>query len=749
MLLNKVRTSHFFVALLSLWLLSQAFPAFAVGDAFRDTIEVTGEITVLHADDFDNKRSKLFYRLKEIHGDREFNLHVPSHVSKRLKRLKTGDVVTIHGRAEGRDFYLAADGQEQAETVLPAETIISGEQKTVVILVDFLDTSLSCTGQDIENLMFTDPEGNSVDNLYQETSLGQVWFSGDVVGPYTINYSSTDTCDFYGWAMAAENEAIAAGIDLSVYSRKVYAFPRQNQCNFIGMGTVGGNPSMSWIFRCDMEDLFAHELGHNMGMNHSATPTNPYGDISDIMGYSSYNLRQINAPHQIELGWRMPEQTEKVTSRGVYDIAPLEFGPWDTSIPQILILDKPDTGESYYLSYRQPIGFDANLHPAFINTVSIHSFGTYGDQTILLDTIAVGDTFFDSVNGITISLMSQSADGATVEIGFEQSCAPAMPSLSVTPSAQSASAGMILQYTVSLTNKDNPYCEQSSFSLGTTLPAGWSGYVSPSTLTLAPGETGQATIAATSPLNAAAGVYSIEVAADDPMDGAHSNAATASYEVLPACEPAVPVIAMSPSSQSGLQGATLNYTVTVTNTDNPACDASTFALDKALPGDWSGTLMPTSLLLQPGGSGTATLSVTSPSTAQGLYALQVTISDSAAAIHATSATAEYNVLGDTEPPSSPTELSAAVKRKNITLSWTAATDNVGVAGYFVMRDGFVVATTAETKFVDSNIEKGAPYVYTVIAYDQAGNVSGSDCTLTTGQEDTKIKIVKIPPGLNK
>ena len=46
-------------------------------------------------------------------------------------------------------------------------------------------------------------------------------------------------------------------------------------------------------------------------------------------------------------------------------------------------------------------------------------------------------------------------------------------------------------------------------------------------------------------------------------------------------------------------------------------------------------------------------------------------------------------LPDTTPPSTPTGLSAtAVSTSEIDLSWTPSTDNVGVAGYQVFRDGF-------------------------------------------------------------
>ena len=50
---------------------------------------------------------------------------------------------------------------------------------------------------------------------------------------------------------------------------------------------------------------------------------------------------------------------------------------------------------------------------------------------------------------------------------------------------------------------------------------------------------------------------------------------------------------------------------------------------------------------------------------------------------------------DTVPPSTPTTLSAsAVSSSQINLTWTASTDNVGVTGYKIFRDGAQVGTSA-------------------------------------------------------
>ncbi len=89
---------------------------------------------------------------------------------------------------------------------------------------------------------------------------------------------------------------------------------------------------------------------------------------------------------------------------------------------------------------------------------------------------------------------------------------------------------------------------------------------------------------------------------------------------------------------------------------------------------------------------------------------------------------------DTQPPSVPTNLQAtAVSSSQIDLSWSASTDNVGVAGYRVYRGGTQIATATGTSTSDTGLAASTSYTYTVAAYDAAGNASApsSPATATT------------------
>ncbi|MFE0464199.1 cellulose binding domain-containing protein, partial [Kitasatospora sp. NPDC058965] len=80
--------------------------------------------------------------------------------------------------------------------------------------------------------------------------------------------------------------------------------------------------------------------------------------------------------------------------------------------------------------------------------------------------------------------------------------------------------------------------------------------------------------------------------------------------------------------------------------------------------------------------------------------------------------------GDTTPPSTPAGLTVTgTTSSTASLSWTAATDNVGVTGYTVYRGGTQVGTTTGTAFTDTGLSPSSSYSYTVSAHDAAGNTS--------------------------
>lgn len=79
---------------------------------------------------------------------------------------------------------------------------------------------------------------------------------------------------------------------------------------------------------------------------------------------------------------------------------------------------------------------------------------------------------------------------------------------------------------------------------------------------------------------------------------------------------------------------------------------------------------------------------------------------------------------DTEPPTKPTNLTATLVGQNrIDLTWTASTDNVGVTGYKIYRNGSFRATSTTTSYSDTGLSSGDTFTYRVSAYDSHDNES--------------------------
>lgn len=96
---------------------------------------------------------------------------------------------------------------------------------------------------------------------------------------------------------------------------------------------------------------------------------------------------------------------------------------------------------------------------------------------------------------------------------------------------------------------------------------------------------------------------------------------------------------------------------------------------------------------------------------------------------------------DTQAPSAPTSLSASnITASAVTLTWTASTDNIGVAGYDVFNGTTKVnsANVTSTTYQVTGLSGGTSYTFTIRARDAAGNVSaGSNAVTVTTSSSTK------------
>jgi fibronectin type 3 domain-containing protein len=113
-----------------------------------------------------------------------------------------------------------------------------------------------------------------------------------------------------------------------------------------------------------------------------------------------------------------------------------------------------------------------------------------------------------------------------------------------------------------------------------------------------------------------------------------------------------------------------------------------------------------------------------------------------ASAYTTTGMSYYNSLvspADTVTPSIPLNLSGTAVLTTVNLAWDVSTDNVGVAGYNVIRNGLWIANSSLPLYKDSGLLTSTTYNYQIQAFDLAGNTSLSSATLALSTEYT------IPP----
>ncbi len=94
---------------------------------------------------------------------------------------------------------------------------------------------------------------------------------------------------------------------------------------------------------------------------------------------------------------------------------------------------------------------------------------------------------------------------------------------------------------------------------------------------------------------------------------------------------------------------------------------------------------------------------------------------------------------DTQSPSVPANLIASgATTSTAQLNWSASTDNVGVTGYEILRNGSLIHTTTATSYTVTGLTAGTTYIFAVKAKDAAGNTSAASqaATIATNDDDS-------------
>jgi len=302
-----------------------------------------------------------------------------------------------------------------------------GSHRAIIISLKTASGPAShCSNAELNSSYFTDPR--SVAAYYAENSFGTMTISGVVTGPHVVNLRE-------GWSRAsiadeADAAAAAAGVNLSLYSLKVYVLPREADPSPIQSAWGGwGSQTRLWIrdYWCSSRWLAAHEWGHFFGVGHASTPADDYGDFSSPMGGRidpgsdplTWNaLPHFNAPGKIAAGWLSESAVQTVTANGTFRVASLETLPAAGQLQALKIKGANDGTDHYYLSFRQAVGFSSVLTPQYVATTSITRWnGVNGSKTCLLANLADGQAFVDK-SGVMIAQKSHDATQADITVTF-------------------------------------------------------------------------------------------------------------------------------------------------------------------------------------------------------------------------------------------------------------------------------------------------------------------------------------------
>jgi hypothetical protein len=444
----------------------------------KTTTEIDGTIAILHADDFAHGKSAFVYELHPSSGD--------------VKRLRLGSLPAA--LAPGMRLRVSGRAEADGESITPEHITVLGEPTSatesagavakaatangvLVILANFNNTAAPAFSPSQAQQVMTS-NGDSVANFFREASYGQQLMNVTVTPSWVaMNLARPATCSTTDWqnigtAAEAGSKALGASYDPASYQYVVYLFPTVSACGWVGLAYIS-SPHKAWINGTSSfyTSAIAHEMGHNFGLLHAASlrcgtapiggscTASEYGDPFDTMG--NQRAMHYNAMQKAKLGWIASSGVQTYAGGSVtYTLTPLEVAGGATYAVKI------PTGSSkrtYWLEFRQPIGFDSPLS-AFPNNgaqIRVSSpFETYcsgcdnySDDTELIDatpttsaftdaTLVAGNTFSDPTYGINVTVVSASASGMTVQVSNGAS-PPSSPSPTTTTLAASANPAFL------------------------------------------------------------------------------------------------------------------------------------------------------------------------------------------------------------------------------------------------------------------------------------------------------------------
>ncbi len=312
--------------------------------------------------------------------------------------------------------------------VVEASSWTEGAKSVILIRVDF---------SDLPGTPFSDTTGitlvSNVNAFYAEMSYGRAGLvaigDGSDLTP-TLRLAQPaawyGTNNNYNQLRAdARSAASAAGYNLDNYDRDLICFGAVPNFNWSGLAYVGA--SGVWLHNNFTTGVAAHELGHNLGLNHAnfwdtsgQSVIGPgtsveYGDLFDTMGSASGSGKHFNVRNKAYLSWLKTNEWINVTTNGTYRIF-AQDNIESTASRALRIVKNSNT--NYWVEFREKISNQWLMAGAGLRRAQ-----NGNQQSQLLDTtagssngkndssIVIGRTFSDSAAGIHITPV---AKGGTV-----------------------------------------------------------------------------------------------------------------------------------------------------------------------------------------------------------------------------------------------------------------------------------------------------------------------------------------------
>ena len=489
-------------------------------------VELTGTVKALHVDVLKGVSPPDQFFLTQVNNaGADLKLTTVANGSKDDDMLRhVGRKVTVKAhRLDGQLILLEQASLTQVPApassgIASAVAAVTGSNSVLVIAGTFRDKALECTTTDLNDRVFGATK--SVDQVVRQSSHGKVSLNGKVVGPFKIAFDAGTTCDWPGWGTALKAAAKAAGVDLAQFQNFNYTMPADSSCGWAGLSYLGGNET--WVQYCGLADTYAHEFGHTLNLHHAGIPstnalTSEYGDLSDVMGFSTGSLRQFGAAQRVLSGWLPATSVSTVLTGSTYAISSLELAA--PASPQVLKIAKKDTNNHYYVSMRQRLDLDSGLRAQYVDNISVHyANNALPAKTTLVANLAPGQNYTDSINGIVLKNLGINGTTATVDVTLANApaCLRAAPRVDLAPAAQTAAPGATLVYNLTVTNQNSAGCGSARFDLAPVdVATGLSVVLSTGSMSLASQVQAGASVKVTSAAASANAPYSFGIAATE------------------------------------------------------------------------------------------------------------------------------------------------------------------------------------------------------------------------------------------